>query len=147
MKKRLNTEAVENELRGGSLFFRRRTEEETAEPMTETAPANEHQTTAPAQEHGTVIIHPPVAAEAEGSDGLVDAIKLALKAQGKDAATYRFTEEERRALAEITFSYKQTGPRTTENEVVRVAVNYLIQDHRRNGRTSVLCQVLEKLRQ
>lgn len=76
---------------------------------------------------------------------LVETIRKALREQGKEAATHRFTAAEKRALAEIIFTYRQQGLRTSENEIARIAINFAVEDYRRNGQASLLAQVLKEL--
>jgi hypothetical protein len=71
-------------------------------------------------------------------------IRRALTQPGKVAATYRFTKEEKRALRELVYTYGGAGVHTSENEITRIAVNWLLEDHRRRGQDSVLAQVLGK---
>jgi hypothetical protein len=139
-RKKLDTQAVENELSGGSLFFRRGRGEETTPAVAE--PVDTDASDESAQEHATVTVHPPSRDEGEESIDLAEVIRRAVRPLGKEAVSYRFTAEEHRALDQLTFSYKQSGVRTSTNELVRIAVNYLLEDHRRNGRTSLLCKVL-----
>ena len=68
-----------------------------------------------------------------------------VKQIGKEAATHRFTLEEKNILADIEYSYRRQGIRTSENEIARIAVNYLSQDYRINGETSILAKVLKLL--
>ena len=76
---------------------------------------------------------------------MIEVIRKAVKVFGKEAATYRFTEEEKRALDDLEYSYKRQGIRTSENELTRIAVNFLIEDHMQNGANSILDQVLKAL--
>lgn len=75
----------------------------------------------------------------------VETVRRAVKEVGKEAATHRFTVEEKRALAEIIFEYGQQGIRTSENEIARIAINYLIEEHTQQGEDSILAKVLRKL--
>lgn len=78
---------------------------------------------------------------------ITETIRKAVKYVGKDSATYRFTPEEKKALLELSFSYKMQGYKTSENELTRIAINFLLEDHRENGRNSILQKVLDALRQ
>jgi hypothetical protein len=78
-------------------------------------------------------------------DTIIETIRKAVKDVGKDSATYRFTPEEKKALLELGFSYKMQGYKTSENELTRIAINFLLEDHRQNGRNSVLQRVLDAL--
>jgi hypothetical protein len=79
------------------------------------------------------------------NESLVETIRRAVKDVGKDSATYRFTPEEKKALLELSFSYKMQGFKTSENELVRIAINFILEDHKQNGRNSVLQKVLDAL--
>jgi hypothetical protein len=71
-------------------------------------------------------------------------IRRALQQPGKVAATYRFTQEEKRALRELVYTYGGAGLHTSENEITRIALNWLLENHRQYGQESVLAQVLGK---
>ena len=73
-------------------------------------------------------------------------VRKAVKEFGKEAATHRFTLEEKSQLEELEYEYKKRYRiRTTENEITRIAVNYLLHDHRQMGEASILHQVLKSL--
>lgn len=75
----------------------------------------------------------------------IEQLRKSVKDVGKEAATHRFTEKEKRAIAEIVFSYGQTGYRTSENELTRIAINWLVLDYKANGESSVLHRVIKAL--
>ncbi len=76
---------------------------------------------------------------------IIEVVRKAVKEFGKEAATHRFTVEEKKAIAGIIYSYKVQGIRTSENEVARIAVNYLVRDYEENGENSVLNKILQAL--
>lgn len=78
-------------------------------------------------------------------DITVETIRRAVKALGKEAATHRFTATEKEAIAEIVYACKRQGLRTTENEITRVAVNFIVHDYQANGKDSFLVRVLRAL--
>ncbi len=78
-------------------------------------------------------------------DTMVEIIRKAVREFGKEAATHRFTSEEKKAVADIIYAYKRRDIRTSENEVARIAVNFLVSDYQANGENSVLHRVLEAL--
>lgn len=78
-------------------------------------------------------------------DTVIEIVRKAVKELGKEAATHRFTLEEKRAVVDIIYAYKSTGVKTSENELARIAINYVLEDYRRNGRNSILDQVLRAL--
>jgi hypothetical protein len=65
---------------------------------------------------------------------------------GKEAATYRFTAAEKQALSKLIYAYRGRGVRTTENEVLRIALNALLHDHQQQGEQSLLASILRRLR-
>ena len=78
-------------------------------------------------------------------DTIVELVRKAVKEFGKEAATHRFTTEEKKAIADIIYSYKNRGIRTSENQISRIAVNFIINDLRENGENSVLDKALRAL--
>ncbi|NLS76650.1 MAG: hypothetical protein GXY76_05240 [Chloroflexi bacterium] len=77
---------------------------------------------------------------------MIKGIRKAVKQLGKEAATHRFTREEKDAIARIVFTYGQQGVKTCENEIARIGINWLLQDHQANSRSSILHKVLAALR-
>lgn len=75
----------------------------------------------------------------------LETIRKAVKQIGKEAATHRFTEDEKRAIAEIVYTYERQGYRTSENEITRIAIHWLLQDYHIHGVQSVLARLLEIL--
>jgi hypothetical protein len=78
---------------------------------------------------------------------MVETVRKAVKEIGKEAATHRFTPEEKRAVLDIVYSYKGSGIRTSENEVARISINFILEDYKENGRNSLLDLVLRALNQ
>ncbi len=78
-------------------------------------------------------------------DTAIELIRKAVKEIGKEAATHRFTVEEKRAIREVVFSYENRGILTSENEITRIAVNYILNDYKENGENSLLGRVLKAL--
>ena len=76
----------------------------------------------------------------------VRSLRKAVRVIGKEAATHRFTSQEKDHLADIVYTYGRQGYRTSENEVVRIGVNWLIVDYQENGRQSVLHKALKALK-
>ncbi len=77
----------------------------------------------------------------------IESIRKAVKEIGKEAATYRFTQAEKRSLLETVYSFNLKGNKTTENEITRIAVNFILQDFKTNKKESILNRVIESLRQ
>jgi hypothetical protein len=76
---------------------------------------------------------------------VIEAVRKAVKEFGKEAATHRFTLAEKTAIADIIYSYRQRGVKTSENELARIAINFLVSDYEENGENSILHKVIEAL--
>ena len=83
--------------------------------------------------------------QSSNQESIVEIIRRVVKDVGKDSVTYRITPEEKKALLELSFSYKMQGYKTSENELIRIAINFLLEDQRQDGRNSVLQRVLDAL--
>lgn len=166
MKKTLHEDAILNELKGASSFFRK--EEHTdkrdpesvvredrigqrsprqIEPRPKEAirPKKVGQPVMNETNNETVIPRHQDTIIPRYPDEFIESIRKAVKQLGKEAATYRFTSEEKKALADIVYTYKNDGIRTSENEITRTAINFIVEDYRRHGLTSILAIVLERL--
>ena len=77
---------------------------------------------------------------------MVRRLRQAVRRIGKEAATHRFTAQEKADLAQIIYEQRRQGVKTCENEIVRIAVNWLIAEHRAGEGQSVLTQALKALR-
>lgn len=78
-------------------------------------------------------------------DDMIEIVRKAVKQIGKEAATYRYTLEEKQMLTDIKYTYKRRGIITSENEITRIATNYFVEDYRKNGENSMLAKVLNRL--
>jgi hypothetical protein len=76
---------------------------------------------------------------------IFEAVRKSVKQIGKEAATHRFTIEEKSQLADIEYTYKRQGIRTSENEITRIAINYFVEDYRANGEQSLLAKIIKRL--
>ena len=81
------------------------------------------------------------------SDNAVELIRKTVKECGKEATTHRFTPAERRALTHIIYTLNMQGVRTNENEIVRIATNFIVNEFNRCGKDSLLSLVLKALNQ
>ncbi len=75
----------------------------------------------------------------------IEIIRKAVKDYGKEAATHRFTLDEKKAIAELIFNFNGRDIKTSENEITRIAVNFVIQDYKENGNKSILAMALNAL--
>jgi hypothetical protein len=162
MKKKLNVDSVQSELRGGSAFFpgykspdssastsaeskqtetvaRLPKENKTAEKpqaSSDTMIPRHHDTTV-SSTHDTTIPHQDI--------DIFEVVRKAVKQIGKEAATHRFTLEEKNLLTDIEYTYRRGGVRTSENEITRIAINYIVEEYRQHGEESILAKILKRL--
>ena len=78
-------------------------------------------------------------------DSTIEAVRKAVREFGKEAATHRFTSEEKKAIADIVHTYRKKGIRTSENQIARISVNFVVRDYEENGASSFLAKVLKVL--
>lgn len=78
---------------------------------------------------------------------MVRRLRKAVKQVGKEAATHRFTQAEKESLRDIVYTYGRQGYRTSENEIARIGVNWVVEDYRENGKRSVLHRILKALKE
>ena len=116
------------------LEVRQGTSDSTERQAAEPAAARE--TTTPRNHDATVPRY---------HDTTIEAIRKIVKEFGKEAATHRFTAREKQAIAQIVYAYKGKGVRTSENQIARIAINWLIADFHENREHSVLELVLRAL--
>jgi hypothetical protein len=153
-KKNLNVDGLLNELKGGSSFFPVRKHEPiqqgqpspVSQPVPETAQGKkEHLDTVIPRHHDTMTPSNHTTMIPLTEEGILEAVRKAVKQVGKEAATQRLTLEEKQNLKTIEYTYMQQGILTSSNEIIRIATNYIVRDHQKNGEKSVLAKVLRKL--
>jgi len=159
MKKQLPTD-IANELAGSSVFFQKSQSDAPQEESRAETPKSDqtntratviprHQDTMKSNEGERRLERLPVVKQpAEDDDkaaATLETIRKAVRQLGKEAATHRFTPHEKNVLADIVYTYTRQGYRTSENEITRIAVNWLLLDYKERGEQSVLAQMLELL--
>ncbi len=105
-------------------------------PHRDTMTPRHHDTTLPSH-HDTTT--PP-----EETD-IFEKVRKTVKQIGKEAATHRFTLDEKNQLTDIEYTYQRQGIRTSENEITRIAINYFVEDYQINGEESLLAKILKRL--
>jgi len=78
-------------------------------------------------------------------NGIVEAIRKTVKQIGKEVSFVRLLPEEKRQLADIAYTYKSQGIKTSENEISRIGINWMLEDYQAHGKESILAKVLEAL--
>ncbi len=100
-------------------------------------------TTTPSNRDTVIPRHHDVTTDS--NDDYIEAVRKAVKPLGEKAATHRFTADEKDAIADIVYALKKKGVSTSENEITRIAINYLIWEHRQSKQASILARVIERL--
>ena len=75
----------------------------------------------------------------------IQAIRRVVKTPGREVSFVRLSPEEKGQLADVVHTFKRQGVKTTETEINRIAINFLLADYRANGEQSVLAKVLAAL--
>lgn len=115
-----------------------------AQPQTQIVNNDNVQATKEPRSHDTVVSRYQLTAP-DSVDDYIEVIRKAVKLIGEKAATHRFTADEKDALADIVYAMRKKGVTTTENEITRIAINYLVWDYRQSKQTGILSRVLERL--
>ena len=76
-------------------------------------------------------------------DAMIADIAKAIREIGKEVCTYRLTEKEKTALVEIIYHYRMKKYRLSENEIARIAINFIIQDFNSNKKDCILSRIIE----
>lgn len=91
----------------------------------------------------------PASIQVDKTPGTVESIRRSVKQMGKEVVFIRVTSEEKHSLGSIVYSfneiYREEGRKTSENEIGRIGLNYLLEDYRENGSNSILARVLAAL--
>ena len=87
----------------------------------------------------------PASTLASNHDSMIETIRKTVKSLGSKVSFTRVTPGEKARLADIVYTYKRQGIKTSENEINRIAINFLIEDYNKNGKESVLAQVIDAL--
>jgi hypothetical protein len=74
---------------------------------------------------------------------MIATIRKSVRQLGKEVSFVRLTVEEKQQLADIVYTHKRQGVRTSENEINRIAINFLLEDYLAHGQSSILAKVLE----
>ncbi len=143
MKKKLNADSIINELRGQSVFFPKEPtptdKEQVSVPTSPPSPdmqASKHASNLASKQASTLAV----------PDEIIELIRKVVKSPAKEEVLYvRLTKEEKTQLGDITYTHIRQGRKTTDNELGRIAINFLIADYRANGATSILAKVIEAL--
>jgi hypothetical protein len=91
----------------------------------------------------------PASSIANKPNDFIDAIRRTVKQVGKEALFVRLSAHEKRQISSLVYTfneiYRGEGRKTSENEVSRVGLNWLLEDYQASGEHSVLARVLASL--
>jgi len=76
---------------------------------------------------------------------LIEYLRKTVKVRGKEVTFLRLTAEEKDQVAAIMYTYKRQGRPTTETDIGRIGLNFIVEDYRANGANSILARVLDAL--
>jgi len=76
-------------------------------------------------------------------DAMIADIEKAIREIGKEVCTYRLTEKEKTSLVEIIYHYRMRKYRLSENEIARIAINFIIQDFNSNKKDCILSRIID----
>ena len=135
MKKKLHTEAIQNEL-AGSVFFPSRTQEPAQPEQThlpQQTPLQENLPTTSTTNAMQASVHASKLASTLALDTDFEVIRKTLKFIGKEVLYVRLTREEKTQVNDIEYTYQRQGIKTSGNEIGRIALNVLLADYKANG--------------
>lgn len=145
-KKKLNTTAIASELEGAvSAFAKSPAPASTPAPLDSLTGA--HSPTSKRKKSLQLSYRASSTAStiASNSDEFIDRIRKTVKSAGEKVSFVRLTTEEKNLLVDIVYTYKRQGVKTSENEINRIAVNFLMEDYKAYGQESVLARVIAAL--
>lgn len=91
----------------------------------------------------TETVHENMLASYQSS--MIADIRSIVRQVGKETSFVRLTPEEKQELFDVVYTHKRQGIRTSENEVCRIALNFLLRDYKESGEESMLAKVLKAL--
>ena len=165
-RKVLQVAGIANELEGASLYFNQPPQPSKPKPNFKTPavkPASQHVIPQPnlnaKKKNDTLSNHSSELAGVQDSlqasmrsikpDDPIETIRKTVKQVGKDTVFIRLTADEKAEIASIVYTfnelYRGDGRKTSENEIGRIALNFLLKDYRENGELSILARVLAAL--
>ncbi len=76
---------------------------------------------------------------------IVEIVRKEVKGAGKEATLFRLSASEKAQLADLAHAYKRQGKKTSETEICRIALNYILEEHKVNREESILARVINAL--
>jgi hypothetical protein len=79
-------------------------------------------------------------------DSMIAMITKSIRETGKEVCTYRLTQKEKTALVEIIYHFRMRNCKLSENEIARIAINFLIEDFRSDKKDCMLSSITEAMK-
>lgn len=115
----------------------------------QTSKAAEIKLTTPYNEPKSSHASSQASTQANKPHDLVKTIRKTVRQVGKEVLFVRLSPNEKHTLGSIVYAfneiYRGEGYKTSENEIGRIGLNFLLEDYRGNGNNSILAQVLAAL--
>jgi hypothetical protein len=80
-----------------------------------------------------------------GTEDVISKLRSIVRQIGKEPTTCRLTVDEKKLLKSVEFDYSTKDIQTSANEIMRIAMNFIVDDYRENGEQSILDKVLRAL--
>jgi hypothetical protein len=148
MTKKLKVDDITSQLEGSAFFPRKPAEREMEEESDEASIVQ--RTASPTGTPSRSRARQQASKHASSDDGVpvdvVEVIRRIVKTPGKEVAYVRLTVEEKDQLGDIVYAYKRQRKKTSENEIARIAVSFILEDYKANGDASVLTRVIDAMR-
>jgi 23S rRNA G2069 N7-methylase RlmK/C1962 C5-methylase RlmI len=138
MKKKLDVTSITNELEGGSAFF---------PSYKKPAAGSEREKT---EKSTPLSSKPKPKAKAKKKantpgDTMIPSNRDTTIPRYHDTTVSRYQDTTVSQEYDIEFNYLKEGIRTNANEIIRIATNYVVNDYKNNGESSILHKVIKKL--
>ena len=78
-------------------------------------------------------------------DEAIASIRRTVRVPGREVSFVRLSPAEKGQLADVVYTYKRQGCKTSENEINRIAINFLLADYKANGEQSILARVIASM--
>lgn len=141
-KKKLNIESVTNELQGASKYFEK---PQDYSPISSTQTQSLTKPKEISNNKDSKIASKQASVLASNQDNMIQDIRKSVKEVGKETLFLRLTPEEKDQLKDIVYSLSKQRAKISDNEVGRIALNYLLEEYKASGKNSILIRVIEAL--
>lgn len=80
---------------------------------------------------------------ASNQDSVLAKVRETIRGIGKEVSYTRLTQDEKRRIMEVIYSFRSSsGIKTSENELMRIAINFLLEDYHLRKEESLLYKIL-----